>query len=137
MVSFFIFLLAAAGVCIGFILLVRKNSEEDKEHLTEEDRRVKIAANLTAGILVPLPVCLMLYIWASVNTRFLENKQWTLLIAGTLASMTGLPFIIRMLRLIRTDRKALWSAVFLGPYGLFLWFLVVLSLGMLFVHGCC
>src|SRR6185369_4111561 len=119
------------AICAAFIYLVRLHSEKARKKMTEGDRKLSLTAYLILGVLIPLPVCFVLYHWVSQNKALFSSEGLAIPLLGTLASMTGLPFIIKGLRLIHSDSKALWTAVFLGPYGFLLWFITLAFLSML------
>ena len=122
----------------------RNDSWKNIEGLTESERRRKVGIYFVLGILVPWPLFLLLqriafthkeYIISVIGNKYAEVYA---LIPATLCSMTGLPFIIKMLRLLKSNSKSNgFFYLFLGPYGIILWFLFSLILSSMFARSCC
>ena len=130
-----------------FVALIdkyRNNSEKYLEGMSEKERRWKIGVYFTLGILVPGPLFMLLQKLAVSQREFIIGKMGNdmseilSLIPATLCSMAGLPFIIKMLRLLRSNSKSngLFYS-FLGPYGIILWFIFSLALSSMFARSCC
>lgn len=141
--NFFLIIFGAVGVFILFLTgigLFRMGSEGDRAELSEDERKSAITRNFSLGVSLPLGLGVVFAFVGGNLKNYFDPKYdaSTTFFIGTFLSITGLPFIIRMLRLIRDELKAVRVALLLVPYGILLWGACLLLLMVMFArHGCC
>lgn len=142
MIGGFAMVFVAAVVVAGGFWALRLNAEDYRRSLNEDDRKSLIQKYALLGVVAPWPLCFLLFKFLGAFKPTMDKvaepgrTTWLLLI-GTLCTAAGLPFVAKMLRLIRSDAKAGFVALLMSGYGLILWTAVSALLLMMFMKSCC
>jgi hypothetical protein len=125
-------------LAIGAFALIRYRSDRDRRKLSDEERHLAIAKNLLIGILLPfLSSGLVMRYVSGHQAYFSGHPEIWMLAIGTLATVVGLPFVLKAIRLVRNDASAGALALVMSGYGAVLWVAVFLLLLRNFMKSCC
>lgn len=137
-----ILIFVAAVVVAVCFFLIRANSEEHRLAYTDDERRTRIVWYALLGVLAPWPACYLLLKMVDASRPTLDKiaepsrTPWLLLL-GSVCTAAGLPFVVKMLRLIRSDGTAGFATLLMSGYGLVLWTVVNAVLLLTFMKSCC